>query len=147
MWGISDVEDVRWKTILPFCGREAASAVVVVSTKVSKQIANMAAAVTNDTFRRLALLNPSLYNTLAPSHQRPRSPHALNVTMAAYTSGTGHASPRRCLCRPGLSGSGPPRYYNPINRQGGCPLNLSPLERPAFSLASGGPVPIGPGLC
>jgi len=67
MSGIDDVAEFRWKTILPFCGRESfASAVFVVSTKASKQIANtMAALVTNDTFRRLALLNPPLYSISA----------------------------------------------------------------------------------
>jgi hypothetical protein len=35
---------------------------LVASAKVSKQIANMAAVVTNDSFRRLALLNATPYN-------------------------------------------------------------------------------------
>jgi hypothetical protein len=64
------------KAILPFCARESASAMFVVSAKVSKQIANIAAVVTNNIFRRLALLNPTLYNTPPSSLRRPRPPHA-----------------------------------------------------------------------
>ena len=30
--------------------------------------------------------------------------------------------------------SGPPRYYNPMNRQGGCPLKLPSKSSPAFLL-------------
>jgi hypothetical protein len=46
--------------------------------------------------------------------------------------------------------SGPPQYYNLLNRQAGCPLNLplSSKKQPSFSLASGSdPGPSGPGLC
>src|SRR5215210_5427331 len=43
--------------------------------------------------------------------------------------------------------SGPPRYYNLLNRQAGRPLNLPLPEQPGFSLASGGgSVPSGPEL-
>src|SRR5215211_4492961 len=65
---------LRVKAILPFCGRELASAVFVVSAKASKQIAHMAALVTNDIFRRLALLNPTLYKTPPSPPQRSRPP-------------------------------------------------------------------------
>jgi hypothetical protein len=52
---------------LPFSGRESfASAVFVVSTSASKQIANnMAALVTNDIFRRSALFRATPYNVSA----------------------------------------------------------------------------------
>jgi hypothetical protein len=64
------------KAILPFCGRESsASAVFALSTKASKQIANKTVVVTKDTFRRLALLNATLYNTPPSSLRRPRTPH------------------------------------------------------------------------
>jgi hypothetical protein len=46
-------------------GESFASAVFVVSTKASKQIANMAATVTKDIFRRSALLRATLYNVSA----------------------------------------------------------------------------------
>src|SRR5215203_2600486 len=55
------------KAILPFLGREFASAVFVVSPRDSTQIAsNAAAVITNDIFRRLALPNPTPYNAPAP---------------------------------------------------------------------------------
>jgi hypothetical protein len=63
------------KAFFAFFGREFASAGFVVSAKASTPIANMAAAVTNDTFRWLALLNPTLYNvsTLSASETQPSS--------------------------------------------------------------------------
>jgi hypothetical protein len=49
----------------PSITEDPACAVFVVSTKASKQIANMAAAITNDILRRSALLRATPYNVSA----------------------------------------------------------------------------------
>src|SRR5215212_1009782 len=86
------------KAILPLCATEVSFAskevaVFVVSTNVSKHIATMAAAATEDTFSRLVLSNAPLNKIVFPSlAERGLPTPALNATMTAYITGKALAS-------------------------------------------------------